>query len=68
MPIYGATLGRSQLILGTILAIVYWLLLAVINSAGQGIFVAALYRYATTKEVPPGFNSGDLMEAWQPRQ
>jgi hypothetical protein len=68
LPIYGATLGRSQMILGTILAVVYWLVLAVTNSAVQGIFVAALYRYATTKEVPPGFNSGDLMEAWQPRQ
>ncbi|MDE3138137.1 MAG: hypothetical protein KGL59_16255 [Acidobacteriota bacterium] len=67
LPIYGATLGRSQMILGTILAVVYWLMLAVINATVQGIFMAALYRYATTKEVPPGFNGTDLQDAWQPR-
>lgn len=67
LPIYGATLGRTQFITGTILAVVYWLMLATINAALQGIFMAALYRYATTKEVPPGFSGGDLREAWQPR-
>lgn len=67
LPIYGATLGRSQLIFGMILAVVYWLMLAVVNAAVQGIFMAALYRYATTKEVPQGFNSGDFQGAWQPR-
>lgn len=68
LPIYGATLGRSEMIVGTALAIIYWLLLAVINAAMQGIFVAALYHYATTKQIPPGFYSADLQEAWQPRQ
>jgi hypothetical protein len=67
LVLYGATRGRSQMILGTILAVVYWLLLAVVNAAVQGIFMAALYRYATTKEVPAGFNSGDLQGAWQQR-
>jgi hypothetical protein len=67
LPIYGATLGRPQMIVGTILAILYWLLLAVVNTTVQGIFMAALYRYATTKEIPPGFYSADLQDAWQPR-
>lgn len=67
LPIYGATLGRAQMILGTVLAIVYWVLLAIVNAAVRGIFMAALYRYATTKEVPPGFYSADLQDAWQPR-
>lgn len=67
LPIYGATLGQSQLVLGTILAVIYWLLLAVVNSTVQGIFMAALYRYATTKDAPPGFGLSDLREAWRPR-
>jgi Family of unknown function (DUF6159) len=68
LPVYGASLGRSQMILGMSLAVVYWLMLAVINAATQGIFMAALYRFATTKEAPPGFDSGELQGAWQPRQ
>jgi hypothetical protein len=68
LPIYGTTLGRSQFILGMVLAVIYWLLLAVISSTVQGIFMAALYRYATTHEAPPGFDSSDLQGAWQPRQ
>ncbi len=67
LPIYGATLGQSQLILGTILAVIYWLLLSVVNSSVQGIFMAALYRYATTKDAPPGFSTSDFRDAWQPR-
>ncbi len=68
LPIYGSTLGRSQMILGVSLAIIYWLMLAVINASVQGIFMAALYRFATTKEAPPGFDSGQLQGAWQPRE
>ncbi len=67
-PIYGARLGHSQEILGLVLAIVYWLMLATINSAAQGVFMAALYRYATTQQAPPGFSGDDLREAWQPRE
>ena len=68
LPIYGAKLGgRTDLMAGMALAVLYWLMLAVINAAVQGIFMAALYRYATTKEAPPGFNLGDLREAWQPK-
>lgn len=67
LPVYGATLGRAPMILGTVLAVIYWLFLAVVNSTVQGIFMAALYRYATTKEIPPGFGLGDLRDAWQPR-
>jgi len=34
----------------------------------QGIFTAALYRYATTKEVPAGFSSDAFRNAWQPKK
>ena len=52
---------------GLALAVIYWLLLAVINSAARGIFVAALYRYATTQKISAGFNRSDLTDAWQPK-
>lgn len=67
LPIYGASRGGSTAIVGIVLAIVYWLLLGVVNSTVQGVFTAALYRYATTKEVPRGFDSSSLQQAWQPK-
>ena len=51
----GSAFGSTGVVTGAILMIVYWLLLSVISAAVQGIFMAALYRYATTKEVPPSF-------------
>jgi len=50
-----------------VLMMLYFLLLSVVSSAVQGIFNAALYRYACFKQVPPAF-SGDLItSAWTPK-
>jgi len=43
------------------------MLLALVCSAARGIFVAALYRYATTQQVSDGFRRNDLSGAWQPK-
>jgi Family of unknown function (DUF6159) len=67
LPILGARFGSAGMLTGLAIAVVYWLLLAVINSAAQGIFVAALYRYATTQQISGGFNAGELASAWQPK-
>lgn len=67
LPIYGAAHGRNEEITGVVLAVIYWLLLAAVSSAVQGVFCAALYRYATTKDAPPGFDSGSLQGAWRPK-
>jgi hypothetical protein len=68
-PILGArAYGQTGMFAGVGIAVVYWLLLAVISSAAQGIFVAALYRYATTKQVSGGFCAYDLSGAWQPKE
>ncbi len=58
--------GQTGLFVGLAIAVVYWVLLAIAGSATRGIFVAALYRYATDGKVPPGFSRGDLADAWQP--
>jgi hypothetical protein len=57
--------GPEWLIPAVALAVVYWLLLSVMNSALYGIFQAALYRYATTKTDSLGFDTKDLAGAWK---
>lgn len=63
----GVKYGQTVAIAGVLLAIIYLLLLGVVSAAVQGVFVAALYRYATTKQVPPGFSQSDFADAWQPK-
>lgn len=59
--IIGVAIGTLTAILLTFLvAIVYWLILALFASAAQGVLVTALYRYATTGQVVEGFPTGPL--------
>jgi hypothetical protein len=58
--------GQNGLFVGLAIAMVYWVVLAIAGSTTRGIFVAALYRYATDGKVPPGFSRDDLADAWQP--
>jgi cytochrome c biogenesis protein CcdA len=50
-----------------VLAVVYFLGLAVVGAALQGIFVSALYQYASDGEVPEGFKASTLRRAFEPR-
>jgi hypothetical protein len=52
---------------GIALMVIYFLLLSVISSAVQGIFNAALYRYACFKQVPPAFDGDLITAAWTPK-
>jgi len=61
-------LGATGVLVGFIVALAYWLLLSIISSAVRGIFMAALYRYATTSDVSTNFNRDDFSTAWQPRR
>ncbi|MGA3053049.1 MAG: DUF6159 family protein [Candidatus Korobacteraceae bacterium] len=67
LPVLGARLGQTEMLAGAAVMVIYWLLLGVANSAAQGIFVAALYRYATKQEVSAGYDRDDLSGAWQPK-
>ncbi|HEV2385865.1 MAG TPA: DUF6159 family protein [Candidatus Acidoferrales bacterium] len=67
LPVLGVKLGPAGAAAGLGLAVIYWLLLSVVSSAAQGIFMAALYRYATTGEVSAGFTRDDLAGAWKPK-
>jgi Family of unknown function (DUF6159) len=66
-PLLGARIGKSGMLAGLALAVVYWVLLSVVSSSVQGIFVAALFRYATTSQIPRAFQRDDLAGAWQPK-
>ena len=55
------------LLLGFVLMMAYLLLLSVVSSSVQGIFNAALYRYACFKQVPPAFSKELITQAWAPK-
>ena len=59
--------GLKGLILGFVLMILYMLLLSAFMSAVQGVFNAALYRYACFKQVPPAFSQDLIASAWSPK-
>jgi hypothetical protein len=59
--------GIKGLLIGTVLMILYFLLLSVFMSAVQGVFNAALYRYACFKQVPPAFDHDLVAAAWAPK-
>ena len=63
--ILAAQNGPAWMIPAIAISVVYWLLLSVVNSALNGIFQAALYRYATTKTTSLGFNAKDFAQAWE---
>jgi len=67
LPILGRNLGPGGVVLGVALAALYWLLLSIVSAAVQGIFVAALYQYATTRRVSAGFRPDDFTMTWQPK-
>lgn len=52
---------------GVVLAVVYFLVLAAVAAAVKGIFVVALYRYATNGEIPAGFSSALVEGAFTPK-
>ena len=55
------------MLIGLGLLFLYLLLLSVVSSAVQGIFNAALYRYACFKQVPPAFTPQLISGAWTPK-
>jgi len=56
--------GPGGMVIGGVVMGLYFLLLSVMSSAVQGIFNAALYRYACDQAVPPGFSKDLIASAW----
>ena len=49
--------GTTGVIIGVIIAFFYWAFIGVVASATNGIYVAALYQYATKKQLPSEFDA-----------
>ena len=64
---FGWNMGSAARLGGIALAVIYWLLLSVVSSAAKGVFVAALYHYAKTRQATGGFSLDDLSTAWRPK-
>jgi hypothetical protein len=59
--------GIKGLIFGTVVMILYFIMLSVFMSAVGGVFNAALYRYACFKQVPSAFDHDLIASAWAPK-
>ena len=56
--ILGASAGNTAVLIGcAVLAVIYLIVLALVQSALQAIFQTALYLYARDGQVPPGFHA-----------
>lgn len=47
--------------------LIYWVALAVVSAALQGVFHVALYRFAATGQVAPGFSQDLVSGHWHPK-
>ena len=66
-----ALTGLIAWVVGPIALVVFGLgaiLLMIFFSAMEGIYLASLYRYATERQTPPGFDSGLLGQAFTPKR
>jgi len=61
MPI---AIGVAVIVLG----LLYFVLLAAVGSALQGIFLSALYQYAAFGQVPSGFDQDVMKHAFEPKK
>jgi hypothetical protein len=59
--------GSTGAVFGGVVMALYFLVLSVMSSAVQGVFNAALYRYACDQAVPPGFSRELIQGAWSPK-
>lgn len=64
IPIFLGFLSMSNvgIIIGFFIAFLYWVILGAVYSALNGIYVAALYQFATKKGLPPEFD-GSLISS-----
>lgn len=56
--------GITGLIIGFVVAVIYWIFLAVLAQTVQGVLVTALYRYATTGKTSMEFPNQVLANPW----
>jgi hypothetical protein len=60
------TMTTIGIIAGIIVAVIYWAIIGTVYAATTGIYVAAMYHYATTKQLPEDFNDASLLPPTTP--
>jgi len=64
--VLGVYLGSTtSIVIGVILAFFYWAIIGVVASATNGIYVAAMYHYATKKQLPSDFEASLIPQTIQ---
>ncbi len=63
----GALLGGTAFLIILAVAVIYLVTLAVVGAALNGVFVAALYQYAQTRQASGPFTPELLNSAWKPK-
>jgi len=62
----GGLIGTTiSIVIGVILAFLYWAILGVVASATNGIYVAAMYHFATKKQLPPDYDASLIPQTIQ---
>lgn len=59
-----SVIGLYGVLAFIVITIVYWMALAIFYSAAEGVLLAALYRYAVTGAVSPGFAQAVYTDPW----
>src|SRR6185295_2327308 len=70
LAVYLGAMGSAGVVLAVVLgavALFYWIALAVISAALQGVFHVALYRYAATGQVPSEYPEELIQRHWRPK-
>jgi hypothetical protein len=47
------------------IAILYWVIIAIVSSSLNGVYLTALYNYASKGVVPAGFSEESIKAAWK---
>ncbi len=48
------------IVIGFFTAFIYWIILGAVASATNGVYVAALYQFATKRELPSEFDASTI--------
>ncbi len=69
IPLVLSFLAGSPVIIisAVVLVIIYWVVLGIISSSLDGIFVTALYNYANTGKIPSVYSPEVLTNAFRPK-
>ncbi len=68
MLLAGWLVSTGMVWLGVAIGVLGLGTISVVFSALQGVYVAAVYRYATVKEAPTGFDADALRDAFRPKK